>query len=314
MKLWPVAFFIPIFAFAFSSTPESSCRDIFELPHESLGINRDQGKISWCYAFTAADMLQYTFHQREQISAADLAINYNRSAVGRIMDTFTNFGNPHETGFNKAALILGMRDGYCPESVFPSEKWVKVIDKNESVIPMKEAMNEIQELHKRRHEINEHNLPYYFKFKNVDKKKFLELLHTKNLRTFYNNLRLTACQDDRKPFGERWKVKMVLRHSGIFNRINEQLDLGRIVGLDYDARILENKDHRGVKLTELHTSSIVGRRWNRDKNICEYRIRDSHGVQCSRYDREYECQQGNIWLSESQIYGSMTSVVYMLAP
>lgn len=298
---------------ALSFTPSSpqTCTPL-DLRHPLLGEVKNQGKISWCYAFTASDQLAYTFGVKEKISASDIALNYNDTLVGRIMDGLTNNGNPHETGFNKAALMETMKEGYCPENVLPSEVWTKVEDGEERQVKMPEAMKEIAELHKKRMSLNSKNLPFYYRFKNITAEEFVTLLQTKKLRGVFSKLRKLACQGERRPFPARWKVKMVLRNKEIFAHVNEQLGLNRLVGLDYDARILENRDHRGIKLSELHTSSIVARRWNQKRNTCEYLIRDSHGVQCSRYDTRYECEQGNVWLGESEIYGSMTSIVFIL--
>lgn len=313
MTTWMFALFLPALAWSFTPTSEMSCTDL-DLRTESLGQVRNQGKISWCYAFTASDMLAHAARSGQRYSAADLALNYNESLVGRIMSKVMPNGNPHETGFNKIALEKAMKDGTCPESVFPSEKWMRVAADKSQEVPMPEAMKEIAALHSRRRSLKADSLPFHYQFRHVDRQKFFELLQTKHLRTFYQRLRLTACQGERREYGARWRVKMVLRNQKIFSRINQQLDRGRLVGLDYDARILENKDHTGIKLSELHTSSIVGRRWNRGKNICEYLIRDSRGPQCTRYDASYECQSGNVWLTESQIFSSLISVVYMLSP
>lgn len=302
---------LPAVSFAFHATPKEQCTSL-DLRNPTLGQVRNQGKISWCYAFTASDMLGYAFDEPSRISAADLALSYNSSFLGRVIDTFTSHGTPHETGFTKTALNRAMKEGFCPEEVFPSEVWVKVTGDREEKIPMPEAMKEINHLHEKRHELSSSNLPFYYKFKNIGRAEFLSLLQTKKLRNFYSSLRHEACQDDRISFPVRWKVKMAFRHRKIFGRINQQLALGRLIGLDYDARILDNKDHHGVKLSELHTSSMVGRRWNDEKNSCEYLIRNSYGESCSRYDESYECQEGHLWLSESQVYGSMISVVYML--
>jgi hypothetical protein len=312
MRKWIFLFLLPAMVHAYNPTSKRDCSPL-DLRDETLGAVKNQGNISWCYAFTASDMLAHTF-STERISAADIALNYNESLIGRIMDAATSQGRPHETGFNKVALSKAMKDGLCPEEVFPSERWTKVVNGKEHKIPMKDALVEIDALHKRRHELTSANLPYWFKFKHIDKEVFLSLLQTKRLRNVLRNLRLEACQSDRRPYNARWKIKMVFKNRNVFWRVSEQLELGRMVGLDYDARILVNRDHRGVKLSELHTSGIVGRRWNEERNSCEYLIRDSKGVQCTRYDASYDCHDGQVWLGEAEIYGSMTSVVYMLSP
>lgn len=311
MKKWIFALFVPSILFAYSPSDKNTCSDL-SLDTSSLGKVRNQGSISWCYAFTASDMLQYTFNTPDKVSAVDIATNYNESSVGKIMDLFLNYGEPHETGFNKVALIQGMKDGYCPENVFPSEKWVKVTNEVEEIISMPAAMKEIGKLHSIRKTLNLNNLPFYYKFKNIDKSAFLSLLKSKNkIRNFYFELRKKVCAGERQDFSHRWKVKMVFRNSRIFKRIHSQLDANRIIGLDYDSRILENADNNKVSISSLHTSSIIGRRWNSQKSTCEYLIRNSWGDKCERYDSRHECQSGNIWLGESSVYKNMTSIVYL---
>jgi hypothetical protein len=311
MKKWFIALLIPTVVFAYSPSNQNTCTDL-KLDTGLLGKVRNQGNISWCYAFTASDMLQYTFKTPETISASDIATNYNKTRIGKLMDLFLNYGEPHETGFNKVALIHALKDGHCPESIFPSEEWVKVTHDSEEKVLMPDAMKQIKDLHANRGKLNLENLPFYFKFKNIDKEAFLSILKSKNkLKNFYTELRAKACQDDRINFDHQWKVKMVFRHKNIFQRINSQLDLGRIVGFDYDSRILENAQNQSIEISSLHTSSMVGRRWNTETNTCEYLIRNSWGDKCERYDRRHECQEGNLWLSESMVFKNMTSIVYM---
>src|SRR4051794_19679707 len=99
MKKLPLLLAIPTLVYAYTPTPEIECTPL-DIRNETLGKVRNQGAISWCFAFTASDMLSYTF-EKERISAADVALNYNESLAGRIMSTVMPNGSPHETGFNK---------------------------------------------------------------------------------------------------------------------------------------------------------------------------------------------------------------------
>jgi hypothetical protein len=328
MIKWLFLWALPGLALAgFHRTPENQCAPL-DLRNSTLGEVRNQGQLSWCYAFSAADMLGHAFDQKERISAADIALNYNETAAGKFV-RWLNFNLldrksrsqmsviPHETGFNKVALMAAMQEGYCPESVFPSENWTLVYPGAsglvEKTLPLKVALTEIGKLHQQRARLAPDNLPFYPKLKHLNPKNFSELLKSPSQMLLYRNLRNIVCQKDRMEFSHRWKVKMSLRHPNIFGRINEQLQLGRLVAIDYDARILESQSHQGIKLSELHTTSIVARRWNEQKNSCEYLIRDSHGRQCRRYDPSYDCENGQVWLDESVLYPSMTSMVYMLS-
>ena len=327
MKLFLLGLALPAFAFAYTPTSQQNCTPI-DLRNETLASVRNQKNVSWCYAFTAADMLAHTFNQTEKISAADIAIGYNRTKIGlfvRWLDV--NLLNrkdptlrlmPHQTGLNKLALIQSMKDGWCPERVFPSESWTKMLrTKNgwtQLEIPLEQAMLEISAMHDIRKSLTVENIPFYYRFKNVDAHAFVQLLQKKKIASIYSSLREAVCRDDRYAFDYNWKVKMVIKNPKVFNRISEQLENGRLVGLDYDSRILRNSRSRGVKLSELHTSSLVGRRWNQNTSSCEYLIRNSYGDKCeNRYDQSYECESGNLWLSESSIYKTMTSTVYLLS-
>jgi hypothetical protein len=91
-----------------------------DLRNENQGQVRDQQQVSWCYAFTAAD----------------IAIGYNQTKAGLFVrwldlnvlhrkDPITS-RVAHQNGFNKLALIKAMKDGFCPERIFPSESWTKM--------------------------------------------------------------------------------------------------------------------------------------------------------------------------------------------
>lgn len=318
------------YAQIFFKTPEKECNPI-DLRNEKLEQIRNQKEVAWCYAFTAADHLAYTFNLSETVSAADIAINYNDSDLGLfarwLHQTFgritrsesENFMMAHQTGFNKVALDRGMRDGYCPERIFPSESWIKMTrvgeDWVETKVNLREAMLAIFNLLKNQDTLTAFNLPFYFHFKNVESpEEFLALIKGSTSSDFYSRLRKEVCKYDRMPFPERYKVSMNLKNTRIFQIMNDQLDSERLVGIDYDSRVLEDHTNRSVSLAELHTSSIVARRWNRTQNECQYLIRDSHGKQCTRYDSTYECLGGQVWMNESLLYLNLISMVYIHSP
>lgn len=316
------------FAESFKKTSQESCQPL-DLRNVHVGEIRDQKKVAWCYAFTAADMLTYTFKLPEPVSAADVAINYNDSDLGLFIRwlnvTFgrrqerndqENFMMPHQTGFNKIALERGMRDGYCPERVFPSDSWVKMTRDGdkwlETDTDLRTAMVEIFGLLKNQQNLTSQNLPFYFHFKNVESAdEFYALIKGQTPSTFYSKLRNEVCKHDRMKFPQRLQSMMYIKDPAVFTSMNKQLNRGRLVGIDYDSRILSDRTNNSVNLAELHTSSIVGRRWNNSQKECQYLIRDSHGNQCSRYDASYECLGGQVWMNESLIYPNLTSIVYI---
>lgn len=317
------------FAGSYQQTSKDHCPAI-DLRDQHLKEIRNQKKVSWCYAFTAADMLTYTFDLPEKASAADVAINYNDSSLGQftrwLIRTFgrnatqgeqENFMMPHQTGFNKVALDRAMRDGYCPERVFPSEAWTKMSREGsnwlESKADLRTSMLEIFTLIKEQQNLNAANLPFYFHFKNVESPEaFLNLIKASNSSNFYSNLRKVVCQNDRIKFADRLETVMYLKDALTFSVMNKQLNHSRIIGIDYDSRLLEDSQNSSVSLSRLHTSSIVARRWNETQHECQYLVRDSYAKQCRKYDVCYECEGGQVWIDESKIYSNLLSFVYII--
>ena len=314
---------------SYQKTSRDQCLPL-DLRNQHLKEIRNQKKVAWCYAFTAADMLTYTFDLPEKASAADVAINYNDSSLGQFSRwLIRNFGRnasqgeqenfmmPHQTGFNKVALDRAMRDGHCPERVFPSESWTKVSREGnkwiESQADLRTSMLEIFTLIKAQQNLSAANLPFYFHFKNVESPEtFLNLIKASTSTNFYSNLRNVVCKDDRTEFSERFETVMYVKDGLTFSTMNKQLNRLRIIGIDYDSRLLENSQNTSISLSELHTSSIVARRWNDGQSECQYLVRDSYADQCQEYDASYECEGGQVWIDESKIYSNLLSFVYII--
>ncbi|MFY7993830.1 MAG: hypothetical protein ACOVP4_11095 [Bacteriovoracaceae bacterium] len=312
-------------ALAFNKSTPQECSPL--TLKESLNSDtRNQREIAWCYAFTSADLIGQAYQLPEPVSAADVALRYNKSFAAKIVQFFRRIGGghsedpierylPHQTGFSKVAIERVYKDGWCPESVFPSELWTRHIRTNKgwetSKVPLKQAFREMLELSRHKNDLNFQNLPYYYSFKNIETPDtFLRLLQKYRYDEFLQQLRLTACKDDRYRLPQRNPVLMVIKNPGIFNRIHSQLNAGRLISLDYDARVLEEFKKHKLSLANLHTSILLGRQWNTDRNECEYLVRDSYGKDCIGYDPEARCSQGYVWLPESMIYRNMTSIVY----
>jgi aminopeptidase C len=80
--------------------------------------------------------------------------------------------------------------------------------------------------------------------------------------------------------------------------MDKALDNGKIIGIEYDAGILEDYNYAASVLNG-HASSIIGRRFNEKTNSCEYLLRNSWGKSCAGYHEDYECEDGHIWMAES---------------
>lgn len=79
------------------------------------------------------------------------------------------------------------------------------------------------------------------------------------------------------------------------------LKAGTPVGIDYESSFLRKGSASPLAPSD-HASSLVGARWNKETNTCEFKLRNSWGRGCN-YAPEYkkDCDEGYIWISEKDV-------------
>lgn len=309
------------------STFASDCSYI-DLRNENLGANRNQENQSWCYAYTVSDLFTYKLGL-EKVSSADVAITYNKTPIPRaqrkLYEAVYRLTNPgrvqyeHVTGFMAIAAKAIQHRGLCLESQLPSGTLTRVTEKNgevkEELVRMKEATHEIHLIRLAVKKALRRNRPYdqsvWYKFPGVNKTTFFATIAGLKKDQIFYAFTERACENKRIAVNDQLKVRYAVKNAGIFQLIDEQLEKSNIVGIDYDGVILENIDVKGPKLDSLHASSIVGRRFNINKNRCEYLIRNSYGSSCEKYDPRVECDHGNLWMDKAVIQKHMYDLVYL---
>lgn len=303
---------------AFYVTDVSECSTI-DLRNEFPLAMRDQGSISWCYAHSSADYLQFYFKIPTQISAADMAIQYNLRWWPRLLQWFGR-QNVAQTGFARTVMADVLESGYCPEKYFPSEKWKKKITTGSrsgetELKPIQDAVDDLMDL---RHQVemglylNKSELPYTYEFASLSSDQFYEILARSTSKTLLNNLRLAACEGHREPFpGKINHIGMRLRGRHTFERINAVLDTHTPLNVDFFSGVLENADRFSYSLGSLHTTLLMGRKANAVTGECQYLIKNSYGPTCEGYDSRHECEAGYVWVNESLLYRALTSYVYI---
>lgn len=281
---------------------------------------RNQGDISWCYAHAAADYLQFIHRIPVQISAADIATNYNQRRLPRFMKWLKGDVVP-ETGFIRSAIYDVDSTGYCPEEYFPSETWTKRYLYGELAgkkiqVPMKQALTEFMALVE---QVNEGiflapvEIPYVFEFKGLSDEQFMEVLFHREAEDAFQELRSVACDRHRVPFPKNIsQIEREWRGKNTFTHINESLDQRMPVTVDFFYGLLENLDGYHYSISDLHTTLLMGRRYHSENRECQYLIKNSYGTDCSQYDPRHECEGGYIWINESDLFGAMTSFVRIL--
>lgn len=305
-------------ASAFYITESQRCSTI-DLRQDFSMKMRNQGDISWCYAHASADYLQFFNRIPTQISAADIATIYNQRRWPRLIRWLIGGAVP-ETGFARSAIYDISQFGYCPEEYFPSENWTKrfMSGKNigESVqVPINKAINELFALADGVDEgfyRKPSDLPYVFEFKGMPVQQFIDAVFANTGDNVLNAVRSAACDSHRMPFPKSiTDIQMEWKGKNSFYQINRILDRRQPMTIDFFYGFLENIDDYDYSVSDLHTTMLLGRRFNPETEECQYLIKNSYGTSCKEYDKRHQCEDGYLWVSELSLYGAMTSIVYV---
>jgi hypothetical protein len=281
---------------------------------ERLGKIRDQGYLGTCYAQSAADLVTYETGKR--ISAGHIAMMSGSAddLVKTITDydlSRTKFGcKPSRDPKNSATMIEGAafvgqaidevnKSGFCTEESIPSDEnfllfVTSTIDSFYSS-PI----------------CNSYFIPYIYKFLKFSKdisspqgalKKLASVCKnkiqiTKKSNTLYTSMLLPTAAEKQS----------------ILNKTNELLNQKKIASIfaaptenlfenSWWARLKNVRDqcslYDAIIFGGTHALTLVGRHFDKEKNICEYRIRNSWGTNCEVYKKKYKCKDGYFWMSE----------------
>ncbi len=301
----------------FITTPEQNCSNVDFREYFDLKM-RNQHELSWCFAHAAADYLQYAYQLTEQVSAADIAIQYSETNASKLISFFKKIFNheygklPAQTGFIKIALDKITSQGYCPESALPSEEWLKIENNGvEKKVEISKAILEIQSLHQEviLNRIKKTtDLPFIYAFKNIDASIFFETLKSSSPKNLFQSIRKLACLNERKPFSNKpYKSNFQIKGKSFFSKINKSINEKMPVTIDFFSDVLRHSDSPKRSISELHTVLVYGRKFDPSSNQCHYLIKDSYGEQCTKYDPKLNCESGYVWLSERKLYKAATS-------
>ncbi len=303
-------------AFAFYFTPEQRCSTI-DLRNDFSLQMRNQGDLSWCYAHASADYLQYIHRIPVQISAADIATHYNQRRWPRLVRWLIG-GRVPETGFARSAMYDIYEIGYCPETHFPSEVWTKRIlnGAQAGTVQTVSIKTGIEELHRLAEGVsqgfyrNASDFPYAFEFQGMTQQEFIEAVMV-NPENVLNEVRSAACDRYRIPFAMvPNEIQMEFKGKNTFAQINRVLERRQPLTIDFFYGFLENANDYAYSISDLHTTLLMGRRYDANTGECQYLIKNSYGTSCQEYDRRHHCENGYVWVNELSLYGAMTSFVY----
>lgn len=293
---------------------KNSCTDVMNLKAPlSVDEPRNQSSIGWCYAFTSSDLLSNALGKK--VSAVHMSGLFNDKFISKVI------APSGEGGFTVSTLEQAQKNGVCMESDLPSEdyefsKWgsdlggLFKLTRNlgrhysQEIVTIrkgKDAETTSKKMFTKEQVVADICLNYapvvnalqeLFPRLGVD--QISEMLLKTGVNAFTEMTK--SCIADKDPALSSLEIKREWRSSKIYPTIDDQLDKGNILGISYNAGMLESSEKGGF--FNNHASSIVGRRFNEETMSCEYLLRNSWGKSCSNYSEDYECKNGHVWINE----------------
>jgi hypothetical protein len=125
-----------------------------------------------------------------------------------------------------------------------------------------------------------------------------------------NYLRHYACESARISFKNKIDVDMHLNSRNMPKLMNDSLNKGDSFSIDLYFEAFKNIDNTKGRLTNLHTVTVYGRKFDSKAKQCLYMIKNSFSESCNGYDRRLNCENGYLWFPESTLQENMTSAVF----
>ena len=270
---------------------------------------RDQDSVGWCGAYASSDSLSYTVG--EPVSAIDTSINFFSNS---------NYYKPNKLNelssiFLDSAPTLAKSEGYCPESVLPSNKTLSTNLTSKNLSLLLSSFQSIYDSYVAQGRPSNFCVSCTPAYAN-NVKSFLPTATEKVIKEVLKKNQtesLSAFKDllDKLCEGKRIKVdKSVVRltrqtlGSKIFsNLIDDALDNDSMPSIGINSSYFVNPKYlQGGNFD--HAMVVVAKRKNKD-NKCEYLIRNSYGRGCIYYNNEIakKCDpsKGTFWMAEEQL-------------
>lgn len=277
---------------------QASCKPV-DMSAE-LGPVRDQDSLGWCYAFAVSDLLSYKTKQR--ISAADIALTFNKNFENDISRVMGAKESSFEGGTFRSAISLATEKGLCLEKDLPSEDNananletnLNLIDKlrrgsdRKNALACAEVRNAAKAL-----------------FPNLDFDDVRKIALTTVDKDIVQKMADKSCQ---KRIKVDTQVESVSSWDSeeIAQGIDKNLDKTNPVAIAYDADVLSFPKAKYGRPN--HGSIISGRRFNEKTGQCEYLLRNSWGRGCFSYHHEYECKEGQVWIPKPSLIKATANV------
>ncbi len=293
-----------------------------------MGPIRNQLDTNWCYAAATADVVSW--HAKKTLSMVDIAILYNNyssdsSDTKRVISNRILAANPsYRKLFEKAGIILPYTEGYEFKTVQESNWKISVLTTDgaldfgdpkqalqvaldhsvcsEADLPAMPAKSgSLDEarlsafLYKDQPDFNdsqscENSLGNTTRlFPRLNLQQIQDIIEKSNPQQLLLKLRDANCKQKYRVPNKKVIHVLEPQFNKAFAVLNSQLDRKQPMTLTYDIKMIR------TDLKGLHSSTVIGRKFNSAKNRCEYQIRNSFGT---NHNSKLKETNGTYWVDE----------------
>lgn len=296
------------------STPDKCTERMVDTTH--FPDNRDQMNLQWCHSYALADLL--SFYSQKKISAYAIAARsyqyWKTQDDKNLANDNTNLTEWNSSPYHNFSALAYTNNKLCLESNFKPEdnNWSQL---SELLAKTEESPNTF--CSKSRIELATGIDETTFKaIDKLGKRSFI--LATINLKckeqqelpsgalTLNTTDGFSHCAHSKK---QALSCSDTIYKNNVdlpIDKLDDKLSNSEPALVYYAAKFLKENERLSYRNYN-HFSAVIGRRFNKELNECEYLIRNSWGTDCSYYQKKYadKCTDGNIWIPRIDLLKNM---------
>ena len=307
--------------------------------HKPFQKTRHQGETAWCFAYSAADLITHYYQKNNPGS------DHRFSAVGMTVDYYYNdiFSREYERRIVNRNISQNLSDAHYghTRAIFtrslPSRELCLEADVtgDRNILSHIRAIESIEDLRNSAYgddDISEEESEgFAFEildcencavaltevFPNLDLENLANVLRTVEDQSIMTRLTNLECQRNSVNPGIPTREQIVISESfrDAQPQIDRQISAKNPIYLSYHSTVIEKgnqlRRHDFAGKSDGHVSLIIGRRFNKLLNKCEYLVRNSYGSSCSNYHPSLSCENGQFWLAEETLQTAFREALWI---
>ena len=279
------------------------CTDVDLRKGKNFPPIRDQDSLGWCFAYVGADFL--SFYMGETLSALALSVKNYQEELEKEKSELSQLSSG-----NLKILFERLKN----HSRLCTEKQVNSEDINFTESGQYELKKTLESIEKffNKEEGND-EVAFYCSMRNhlaqlfpgLNMQDFIDILKTESKYTVIIESIKKSC-DEKNSVPLPKDLSIVFDEDMSLEKLHEILDKEELFAALFDVSLIVSGMERGN-----HMANIVGRRYNEDKNRCEFLLRNSWGETCyPQY--KHDCDEGYLWIPEQEFIEKVDDIYYKI--